>query len=489
MPGASRPAPRETGGLPGAVLSRRAALRATGLAAASVLVGAAARAAAGASASPATAAASPIRILWRPWYNFNEATTKTGEALLLQGIQPWLAKNPGIDVQITFLGYQATTVAALLAGNGPDIFADWVLPLFTDSGLLLDLSPFVKQSNVNLGQFPARDMEVFQQNGGLWALPSYLHLEAPAVNLGILDNAGLSYPQPGWTYTQWTRLWEQTAVKAVGNKPGRVGGQFYFSGYDGHSNAPAPYYLKGFGGEYVNPADTSQCYLTSSGSTQAYEWIYGLLNSGVCNTGGSNFTAGGITATTADTAGGLITSAQSWRSLKWQIYDEPVYPALKTAFAASDFYAISAATARQDVVWDFMQYLCVGPDWQNWMVKLAMNGPNQAALYPQWEETVKAVAPPLANINLSVFTNQMLNNEPYFGLIYRYDDPQAGGIISSASQQIQKQQLTVPAGLSQANQQVNALEATAKSTAASAAAAAKSFPVDGRAVAVVPTGI
>jgi hypothetical protein len=118
-----------------------------------------------------------------------------------------------------------------------------------------------------------------------------------------------------------------------------------------------------------------------------------------------------------------------------------------------------------------------------------MNGPNQAALYPQWEATVKAVAPPLANIDLGVFTNQMQNNEPYFGLLYAYDDPQAGSIVSAVSSQIQGQKVTVPAGLAQATQQVNALEATAKTTAASAVNAAKRFQVNGKTVAAVPTGI
>ena len=472
-------------------LSRRGALRSSVAAAAVAAAGPVLAACAGTkqAAGPTTAAKVILTIVWRPWYNFNNATSKTGEALLLQGIEPWLAQNPGINVEISFLGYQGTTVTALLAGNGPDIFADWILPLYLSGNLLQDLTNFVKQDNVDLTIFSKLEMEFFQQEGGLWALPSYLHLECPAVNLGLLDNLGLTYPQPGWTYTDWTQLYQQTANKSTTASQRRVGGQFYWDGYDYYGSNPNACYLKGFGGDYVNPNDPTKCYLTNQGSLDCFNWIYGLIQDGVCNSGGSNFVTGQIAASSADTAGGLITAAESWRSLKWQIYDEPLYPAGPVAYCASDFYAISAATPRPDVVWDFMKFLCVGPDWQTWMMKLAMNGPNQKALYPQWVTTLKAIAPPLANIDLDVFNRQKQNDEPYIGLTFKYSDPQAGAAINAATAPALTQKTTVPLALTQATQVVNALEASAASSVAAGLSAAKQFPTNGRSMATVVTGI
>jgi ABC-type glycerol-3-phosphate transport system substrate-binding protein len=473
-------------------LSRRSALRlaavaAAGLAAAGCGTHAAATASSSAAA-PTQAAANTIHILWRPWYNFNNATSKAGEALLLQGIQPWLAKNPGVDVTITYLGYQGTTVSALLAGNGPDIFADWVLPLYTGANLLLDLSSYAKQDNVDLSIFAPGEMELFQQGGGLWALPSYLHLECPAVNLGALDNLGLSYPESGWTYEQWTQLYQRIAAAKAPNGHRYMAGQFYWSGYDYHGGAPHAYYLKGFSGEYVDPTDDTKCYLTSQGSQQCLSWIYGLLNSNVSGTGAS-FINDQLIVGSTDTAGGLINAATAGRSMKWQIYDEPVYPAGKIAYAASDFYAISAATKNPSVVWEFMKYLCVETDWQKWMMKLAMNGPNQKTLYPEWVTTLKAIAPPLANIDLDVFNRQMQNNEPYFGLTFRYDDPQAGSAIGTNLTMVQNRQATVPVATAQATQQVDALEAAGATLAGQQQDLAKEFPAVGRSIAPVLTGI
>lgn len=447
------------------------------------------KATAATAAGPTKAAAATITLVWRPWYNFNNATTKTGEALLMQGIQPWLAQNPGVNVQITFMGYQSTTVTALLAGNGPDIFADWVLPDYLGGNLLLDLSSYAKQDNVDLSIFAPGEMELFQQEGGLWALPSYLHLECPAVNLGILDNLGLAYPEPGWTYEQWTQLYNQAAAKSSTPGKSRLGAQFYWSGYDYWGGGPHAYYLKGFNGEYVDPTDNTKCYLQNTGSQQCLEWIAGLFTSGVANGGGSNFAAGQIVVGNGDTAGGLIGAAESWRSLKWQLYDEPVYPAGKVAYAASDFYAVSAATAHPEHAWEFMKYLCVGTEWQTWMMKLAMNGPNQKTLYPQWVTTLKAIAPPLANIDLDVFNRQMQNDEPYFGLTYKYDDAQAGSALSSNMAPIWTGKSTVPVASAQAVQQINALQSTAVAMAGAQAAMGKRFPTNGKSIAPVVTGI
>jgi len=477
------------------LLSRRAALRSGATAAGVAAVGAALAAcgpggASQTAASPTKAAAILYNIVWRPWYNFNQATSKTGHALLMQGIQPWLDKNPGVAVTITYMGYQATTVAAILAGTGPDVFADWVLPLYTGSNLLLDLSKYVRQNNVDLSIFPRRDMEVFQQGGGLWALPSYLHLQAPAVNLGVLDQLGVTYPQPGWTYQQWTDLMKSVTHKSTTAKDRRQGGWFYWSGYDYWGNDPHAYYLAGFGGEYVDPSDNSKSYLDSPGTQACLSWIYELLVEGVCGTGGLDFRSGQQVVNWMDTAGGLIGAAQTYGGVKWQMYDEFVWPKGKISYAASDFYAINAGTKNPDLCWDFLDYLCVKQDWQKWMVNLALNGPNQKALYPFWETTVKQVAPPLAKIDLNVFTRQMQDDDPYFGLTFKYADQQAGVAIGNATKPAVTNPQIVPQVCKQGADQINALELAAATESLAQNATAKQFPTgNGTVIAAVQPGM
>ena len=463
---------------------------AAGVAAAGAVVAACGPSAGQAAASTTPAAKIVTTIIWRPWYNFNQAQSKTGHALLMQGIQPWLDKHPGVAVTITYMGYQQTTVAAILAGTGPDIFADWVLPLFTSGNLLLDLSKYVRQNNVDLTIFPQRDMQGFSQGGGLWALPSYLHLISPAVNLSVLDQLGQTYPEPGWTHLQWTQLMKAVTHKSATAKDRRQGGQFYWSGYSSVGSDPAPFYLAGFGGEYVDPSDSTKCYLDNPGSQAALEWCYELLTEGVCGTSGLDFKSGQQVVGTTDTAGGLINAAQSYGGLKWQIYDEFAWPKGKVSYAASDFYAINAATKNPDLCWDFMDFLCIQQDWQKWMVNLALNGPNQKALYPFWETTVKQVAPPLAKIDLSVFTRQMQNDEPYFGLLYKYASQQAGQAIAAGTKAAVTNPQIVPQVCKQTTDQINALEVASASESVVQSALAKQFPTaNGTVIAGVAPGL
>jgi len=441
-------------------------------------------------AAPTKAASAKTTLVWRPWYNFSQATSKTGHDLLMEGIQPWLDQHPGVEIVISFLGYQQATVAALLAGNGPDIFADWVLHLFTGSGLLLDMSSYVKRDNVDLSIFPSFEIDLYSEGGGLWALPSYFHLQAPAVNLGILDQMGLTYPQPGWTHQQWADLWKATTLKTGDSKKRRVGGQFVWSGYNGAGSNPHAYYLKGFGGEYADAANRLHCTVDQQGSLDALTWTYDLLASGACDTGGADFASGHKTTGGMDTAGGLINAARGWNGVKWQLYDEPTYPKGRTAYVWSDFYAISAATKAPDLAWSFLQYLCVAQQWQRWMVKLALNGPNQKSLYTEWAQTVKAVAPPLTHIDLDVFTRQMQNNEPYFGVTFEYADTQSGLVINTDTAPAQKNLAELPTGARQATQQVDALQAASADMAGKQAGISKQFPTaNGSIIAGVQPGL
>lgn len=162
----------------------------------------------------------------------------------------------------------------------------------------------------------------------------------------------------------------------------------------------------------------------------------------------------------------------------------------KTAYVWSDFYAISAATKAPDIAWDFTKYLCVDQDWQRWMVKLALNGPNQKSLYTEWAQTVQSVAPPLGHIDLDVFSRQMQNNEPYFGVTCQYADTQSGLVINTATAPAQKSLAELPTDARQAATQVDALQAASAQMAGQQSGIAKQFPTaNGTEIAGVQPGL
>jgi ABC-type glycerol-3-phosphate transport system substrate-binding protein len=428
-------------------------------------------------AAPVAAAAAPITLVWRPWYNFPNGTGQAALALMQQGISPWLAKHPGVKVEITTLGYQGATIAAMLSGTGPDVFEDWVLPPYIENNLVYNIYPYIQQDNVNLSIFPSGEMTYFFDaahfapggGSGLYCLPAYIHTLAMAVNEGILDQMGLTYPEPDWTWEQWTHLWTATTIRSKDPTKQRYGGNLYWSGYDYYGgNNPAPFYLKGFGGGYVDPNDATRSFIDQPGSIQCLEWAFNLMNEGVLGSG--TFHTGHQVSTPRGTAGGLPYSASAWQSVKWNFYAMPVWPKGRYTFAASDFYAIYAGTKRPDIAWSFLKFLCVDTAWQSFMMRLALNGPNQKGLYAEWERVVQAVAPPLRTKNLGVIVQAVQNDEPYFGHTFQYADAQAAAIINKYTALAQARQMTVAQAAAEIAKQVNALEATGRSVAAATAA-------------------
>ena len=313
----------------------------------------------------------------------------------------------------------------MLAGQGPDVFSDWVMPPFVENDMMLDLMLFIKRDNIDLSGFMQGEMSFFQEAArfspsnpnGLYGLPAYLHTECYAVNLGILDELGLKYPESDWGIEEWTRLWEAATVKPTNGKKQRFGADYDFGGYDGSGNFLEPYWLYGFGGEYVDPTDPTKCYLSSPGSKAMANWIYPLIWEGVLgfpeDWGTSNFAQGLVVCThnSTCTCGSQVQNATDWRGLKWDYFQDPVWPVRRATFAADDFYGIWSGTKYPELAWEFLKWLTVGPDWQRLVMQTALAGPNQAKLWPEWAEIVRQVAPPLRDKNLEAFVQPVLNQE------------------------------------------------------------------------------
>ena len=476
--------------------TRREALRMAGAAA----VGGAALAACGpvqqaASVTPASAARILLTLL--PSQSWPGTIGKTLWALLHDAMQPFLAQNPGVDVQLfSNQGYQSATETAMLAGAGPDVFSDWVMPPFVKVGQMLDMEPLVKRDNMDLSGFPQGEMGFFKEAGlfsdtnpgGLYAVPAYLHTEAYAVNLSVLDGLGITYPEPGWTIAAWIGLWESVTNRSPDPKKKRVGTDEARSGYDYGGGMITPYILWGYGGEYVDPSDPTRCYLDSPGSIACGEQMYRLHWEGVSGQG--NFAQGSLVSThDTCTCGHQVTEAQSWQGFKWDYFQDPVWPVRKSAYAASDFYGIWSGTKYPEQAWDLMKWLAFGPDWQRMVMRTALAGPNQAGLWEEWVTLLRQVAPPLAHKNLEAFAAPVVAQEPYFGHVFRYNDDQAKTIIGKYGGLLDSQKMGVRDAFTQAAQQINALQKAGAEMDTRARGMSQVFPTEGPSIVGVTPGL
>ncbi len=223
------------------------------------------------------------------------------------------AENPDITVELESVegqDYYGRLLTQIAANDAPDIMqiGDDALPKFAADEALLPLDPFLNGSEaLNRNMYLAGLTEPGQWQGQQYLLPKDYSPLAVFYNKNLFDEAGLSYPEAGWTWTDfletaqtltqdtdgdgqtdvwgvqlpasWTSGFEYWVAAAGGqliSEDGRqlVGFfdapetveavQFYADLYNEHQVAPLPVDLNSFGGgnsEFENG--------------QAAMWIFG----------------------------------------------------------------------------------------------------------------------------------------------------------------------------------------------------------------------
>ena len=100
----------------------------------------------------------------------------------------------------------AADVISLQAGNQG----------MSDKGLIRDLKPFIDADTAfQPGDFFPGALERYQWNGGTWGVPVTAEFEFIVYDRDAFDQAGVKYPEPGWTWDDFT-----AKVKALTQRAG-----------------------------------------------------------------------------------------------------------------------------------------------------------------------------------------------------------------------------------------------------------------------------
>jgi len=446
--------------------TRRATLRAAAAAGAALAAGAvldACGTAANTGAAP-TKGSGKIVLKWRPWYGATPQTLP----LMYQGTQPFRDKNPGIDVRPVLDAQLGGMAPEMIAGDGPDVFQDWVLPPYVANGLALDLEPYISKDNVDIGTFSSSEMDFFREvssfapgGKGLYFLPCYIHTQTIVVNLSVLDQLGFSYPNDtGMTWSDWAQSFRKWT--AVGSDPSksRMGGAADWEGYNDSSyNFISPYYLAGSGGGYVDPADPTKSILGTPATVNfAAEYVQLVRDKVLGFPSFNDFATGRAVSSIRGSGSGLVQAATQWRGFKWRFFPPPIFPNKRTAYSATDAYGIWAGTKHVEAAWSFFKWLTVEPTYAQFMIKLQLRGPAQLNLWDNWVTEVSAAAPPLAATNLQALAQGPVNDWTYPGYLFRYNDSGVRTVLNNMSTQVMSGKVDVALALPQAAAQIEAIQ-------------------------------
>ena len=474
---------------------RREVLRDLGLASATAVVAGTYLAGCGPQkAPPPTANAPKITLTLAPWAYAGEPLAE-GAALLLQACQPFLDKNPGIALKmdVGIVGNPGALVPAIIAGSAPDVLQDWNFFSYISQGLLVPLEQYSRRDNMSLQAFNQGQLEEYYDlQGNLIALPAQSDPVANAVNLSILDELGLPYPSETWTWTEAELLWRAVAGTTL------HGRRQYGSNLTNCCQAVpfGRFYLLGFGGDFADPANHGRCVVGNAGSVAAVNWMATLIHDKVCALGGdpygdyfAQFPKGGL-LTTVVGSWDMLQHAVHWgNTFKWRYYAMPKWPVRAATACTSNFWAIPSTCKNVDAAWELLKYVAWSPDWQRSMMKLFLTVPSVQTLWSEWETFVGQVAPPLKDKNIGAFSQLAQRNEMFADQVFSYATPASYGIIGKWWQMVVDRKVDAQGGMTQAQDQVNALQRAGGEREGAAAATAKAFPTQGPTIAAVTPGL
>ena len=468
--------------------SRRALLRsglaAAGGALASALAGCAGRGAGGARAPavPTPAQTVPTVVL-APW---GWANNRVVQALIGETVAKFTAKHRGLRVQVVpgnGCCNPTADIASIVGGAEADVFTDNNFGAFRGGDYLLPLDPYLKRDNLSTDLWSRQQVDSFRTPRGQFALPAYFNVQIYIVNLSLLDQSGLAYPAPDWTRAEFTQL-----AGALTNTRGTV--KRFGCGLDWGTGSAGQFsgewVLRGFGGRLVSPGG-ERCLLGTPEAIAAGRWVYQeVLWPGLAGGSFANQTSALATVMCCCMAG-LITTIRN--SFKWDFYPNPLGPAGPAAFGGTQFYAINARTRVPDLAWEVLKWLSAEPDYQRLMAQMNLASPGLNTLWPEWEQVVQSVAPPLRGKAVHWFADAARQGYAYPFPAFRYDNVQAQAVIGRYLSALGSRQAASVAGaFTQAAAQADALETAAGQMSGQQRAALQSFPAAGPSIAKVPPG-
>lgn len=134
----------------------------------------------------------PVNLTYRLWDDHQQIGFQ-------KCIDNFQAANEGIAVtieQMPWGDYWGKLTADIAAGQGPDLFTNHFQrnPQLASDGVLLPLDDYIKRDNLDLGQFAAGLVPVYEYEGKQFGLPKDNGVVSLAVNLDIVRKLGVTIP-------------------------------------------------------------------------------------------------------------------------------------------------------------------------------------------------------------------------------------------------------------------------------------------------------
>lgn len=392
---------------PGApTLSRRALLRALGLAGVGLAVSACAGATPPRGAGPH--GSQTAQLVYQDW------RTEWFPGMAQQMLEQFHADHPSIRVFYTPDpdNFAEAMMSDFQGGTPPDVMAGCcdVLPVWAQRGYLLDLRPYV-EADLDRGTVAdwseAQYQAFFGADGGLYALPKYHGALALYYNKDLFDAKGVAYPDGSWTHDDYHEAMQRVTVGAYTPRDPGIWGSMVDIAWE-----RIQVHVNGWGGHFVDPADPMRSRIGDREALAAMEWIRSRMWD-------DRLMASFLDVQNLETRHAFIQAKLAMvEDGSWALKDIleradfrigvapfPSGPVRKVTLATTDGFAIYAGTKYPDAAWELLKFL-VSPTYGRAMAQTHLLQPARASLVEEWTAYIHELYPEKAkDVDIAAFAD------------------------------------------------------------------------------------
>ena len=383
-------------------ISRRAFLRLAGAAAAGAVLSACTAPA----ASPVPKTSEKVQLVYQDWRTdwFPEMAQQMLEEFhaLHPNIRVFFTPDPDNLVEEMPLDMQAGTAPDVLSGC-----CEW-LPAWGQQGYLLDLRPYVKtdidQATIKEWD-PAQYQAFFTADGRQFALPKYHGALALYYNKDLLDEYGVDYPDGSWTHDDYLEAMRRLTRDRNGDGAFDLWGSMLDVSWE-----RIQVHVNGWGGRFVNPADSRRSQMGLPPAVEALEWIRARMWD-------DRVMASALDVQNVETRQAFVDQKVAMlEDGSWALKDIlagadfrvgvapfPAGPQRRVTLATTDGFAIYAGTRHPDAAWELLKFL-TGRGYGLAMARANFLQPARASLVEDWASIIREDFPDKAKeIDLAAF--------------------------------------------------------------------------------------
>jgi multiple sugar transport system substrate-binding protein len=383
-------------------ISRRSFLQLTGAAA----TGAVLAACTSPSARPAASSGGKVQLVYQDW------RTDWFPEMAQQMLEGFHASHPNVRVFYTPDPENLLEQMPLdmEAGTAPDVLAGCCdfLPSWAQQGYLLDLTPYIEADldRATIEEWdPAQYQALSTSRGAQFALPKYHGALALFYNKDLFDEFHVDYPDGSWTHDDY--LEAMAHLTRDRDRDGKI--DLWGSMLD-IAWERIQVHVNGWGGRFVNPADSRLSLMDTPASLEAMEWIRARMWDDrvmasfldVQNVETRQAFVNGRIAMVEDGSWSLK-DILAGASFEVGVAPFPAGPVRRVTLATTDGFAIYAGTQHPEAAWELLKFL-ISREYGRAMARANFLQPARASLVDEWVQLVRAEFPRKAqNLDIGVF--------------------------------------------------------------------------------------